>query len=115
MPAIFSQRVIARAQHVDHHDVHRARLEHVAEGRDAVDVLATCDGRRERLGHAREPRVVVMGGHVLEPVKAHVLDAPPDVDCLVHARALVAGELDRFRGSGRDAMTAARRRPARPL
>ena len=46
----------AGAQQVDHDEVERARLEHVPERRDAVDVLAARDRRGELAADLRRCR-----------------------------------------------------------
>src|SRR5690606_1409707 len=79
----------ARAHQVDHDDVDRALLQHVAEGHRAVDVFAAGDRRGEGGGDPREAFVVVVRGHVLQPVQPHVLYPAADVDRLVHAPDLI--------------------------
>jgi hypothetical protein len=54
----------ARAQEVDHHDVDRPVLEHVAERHDAVVILAGGDGGDEVVGHSGQPGEIVMGHRV---------------------------------------------------
>ena len=68
----------------------------MTEGHDAVVVLAGRDGRDESVGHAGEPRVVVMRRGILQPVELVVQDAVPHVDGMVHAPELVdvAHEVD---------------------
>ena len=79
----------AHPQQIDHDDVHRARLEHVAERRDAVHVFAAGHRRGQRIGDAREPWKVIVRRHVLPPVEVDVLEPPADVDRLMHAPALI--------------------------
>src|SRR2546421_11881657 len=69
IPATFIPlRDAAHAQQIDHHDVDRARFQQMAEGHDAVVVLAGGDRRGQRISHAGEPRVVVVGNGVLQPI-----------------------------------------------
>ena len=79
----------AHAQEIDHHDVDGAVLQQVAEGHDAVVVLAGGDRRGERVGDAGQAGIVVVGGRVLQPEEVIRLDAAPDLDGLVHAPELV--------------------------
>src|SRR5262249_5226969 len=86
----------AYAQEVDHHDVDRAVLEEMAEGDDAVVVLAGGDRRRQRVGDAGHAGIIVVSGRVFEPEEMIGLDAAPDLDRLIHAPELVdvAHEID---------------------
>ena len=86
----------AHAQQVDHHDVDRAPLEQVTERDDAVVVLAGGDRRGERVGDAGQPRIVVVRGGIFQPVEMIRLDAPADLDGLIHRPELidVAHEVD---------------------
>ena len=81
----------AGAHLVDHDDVYGAGLEHVAERHDGVEVLAAGDRGRERRGHSGEPGIIVMRGHVLEPIKADsgIFDSLADIDRLLDSPALV--------------------------
>ena len=76
---------------IDHDDVDRARLDHVAEGHYPPDILAASDRRRQRGGDPRQAGIVVRRRHVFEPEQANpgVLDAAADVDRLLDAPALV--------------------------
>src|SRR5271166_347471 len=83
----------AGAHLIDHHDIDRAGLEHVAEWHDAPEVFAACNRRRERLGHPREPRVIVMRGHVLEPIEATPASStrfPMSIACSTRQRWLMS-------------------------
>jgi hypothetical protein len=76
------------AQQVDHDDVDRAPLEEMAEGHDAVVVLAGRDRRAQRVGDASQAGEVVVRGRVLQPEQLIRLHAATNVDG-VHAPQLV--------------------------
>ena len=71
----------AGAYLIDHHDVDRAGLEHVAERHDAPEVFAPGNRGREGLGHPRETGVIVVRRYIFEPIEADagVFDPPTDV------------------------------------
>ncbi len=81
----------ARAHLVDHHDIDRAGLHHVAERHDPVEVFAAGYRCRQRRRYPCEPGVIVMRRHVFEPEEADpgILDAAADVDRLFGPPALV--------------------------
>src|SRR5204863_170275 len=63
------RRDAAGAQHVDHHDIDRAVLEQMAEGRDPVDVFAGRDRCAQRVGDAAQARIIVVRRRFPEPVE----------------------------------------------
>ena len=99
MPATLSHwRDAADPHQIDHHDIDRARLHHVAERHDAPDVFAAGDRGRQRVGDPREPGIIVGRRHVLEPEQPDpgILDPAADIDRLLRPPALVdvAHQLD---------------------
>src|SRR5205823_10443038 len=79
----------ADAHEIDHHDIDRARLQHVPERRDAPEVLAAGDRRRQGGGDAGEAGEIVGDRHVLEPAQIEALEPPTDVHRLFGAPTLI--------------------------
>src|SRR6185312_11336537 len=86
----------AGAADIDHRDVDRPSLEHLAERGDAIQVFAAGDWGFQRGGDAGAALVVVGGGDILQPEQADILDPAADVDGLFGTPALVdvAHQLD---------------------
>src|SRR4051812_33700046 len=79
------RRDAARAHLIDHRDIDRALLDHVAERHDAPEVLAAGNRRGERVGDPRKAGVIVVYGDILEPEQPNpgILDPLADVDRLL--------------------------------
>src|SRR5271155_3036977 len=75
----------AGAHLIDHDDVDRTGLEHVAERHHTPEVFATCNRRREGLRHPRKTGIIVVRRYILEPIEADtgVFDPSTDVDRLL--------------------------------
>jgi hypothetical protein len=81
----------AAAHLIDHHNVDRTRLDHVAERDNAPEVFAAGDRGRQGCGDACQTGVIIVRRHILEPEQPNtrIFDPPSDVDRLLDPPALV--------------------------
>ena len=74
---------------VYHHEINGSRLQHIAERREAVKVLAACDRGCDAAPDLSDAAVVVGDRDVLEPVQMIGLEPAADADRLIDAPALI--------------------------
>src|SRR5215510_12205548 len=77
------------AHQINHDNVDRASLQHLAEGRYTVNVFAASDRRLELGGNAGDAGIVVACCDILQPVQVIGLDALANAEGLEHVPALV--------------------------